>query len=140
MEQRMHPLSQAELARLEAQRTWVRDHYEPKEQDKYKTVKGKVTLLAAIVSNGWVKPDETVKLQSLGVTFGDALAQELGLKWVAIEDEYGRDPALVLDGTSIKVFPITTISKRIERGEQVNVIELFAQACGTIMEVKAGGA
>lgn len=137
MEQLIHAISREELSRLESQRTWVRGHYKPKDHNKYETVEGKVTLLAAIMRNRWIKPKETVKLQSLGVAFGDALVQELGLKWVAIEDEYGRDPALILEGTSIKVFPLTTISKRIEH---VDVVELFAKTCGTIMEIKAGGA
>jgi hypothetical protein len=69
------------------------------------------------------------------VTFGDALVQELGLKWVAIDDEYGRDAALVLEGTSVKVFPLTSISKRVEAGETVDVRELFAAACSTIKRI-----
>ena len=71
-------------------------------------------------------------MQSLGVTFGDALAQRLGLSWVTVEDEYGSDPALHEDGTTIVVFPVTTISKRIERGDVVDVQELFDQACMSI--------
>lgn len=69
------------------------------------------------------------------MTFGDALVQELGLKWVAIDDEYGRDAALVLEGTSVKVFPLTSISKRVEAGETVDVRELFAAACSTIKRI-----
>jgi Domain of unknown function (DUF3806) len=135
MEQRISNLSDEEAARLEAQRKWVREHYEPEAQQKYETVEGKLELIDAIVANGWIEPHETVKLQSLGVAFGDALAQELDLRWVTIEDEYGRDPALVLDGTSIKVFPLTTISKRIEAGEEVDVLTLFAKACATLLDV-----
>jgi hypothetical protein len=43
----------------------------------------------------------------------------------AFEDEYGRDPALRLQGTPFIVFPLTMISKRVERGEDVDVRELF---------------
>jgi hypothetical protein len=71
------------------------------------------------------------------VTFGDALAQKLGLRWVAVEDDVGRDPALVLEGTSILLFPLTSISKRVERGEQVVVSELFESACRTIERIRA---
>jgi hypothetical protein len=39
---------------------------------------------------------------------------------------------LILKGTSIKVFPLTSISKRFEAGEPVNVRELFAAACSAI--------
>jgi hypothetical protein len=69
------------------------------------------------------------------VAFGDALAQQLGLTWVAIDDEYGCDAALILKGTSVKVFPITSIAKRVEAGEAVNVCDLFATACSTIERV-----
>ena len=71
-----------ELARLEAQRSWVREHYETDAQGNYATLDGKLALLAAILSNAWIDASETVKLQSLGITFGDAIAQKLGLRWV----------------------------------------------------------
>ena len=48
------------------------------------------------------------------------------------EDPHGRDPALTRPGTSMLVFPMTSISKRIERGEQVDVRQLFEHACATI--------
>jgi NAD-dependent SIR2 family protein deacetylase len=71
-----------------------------------------------------------------GVTFGDALAQRFAVSWVAVQDDQGRDPALVLEGTSILVFPLTSISKRVERGEQVDVYELFESACRTIERLR----
>ena len=121
-----------EQARLEAQRSWVREHYEPDARDTYATIDGKLSLLAAILSNKWISVSETVKLQSLGITFGDAIAQKLGLCWVMVEDEYGRDPALKLDGTSVLTFPLTAISKRVERGETVDIYGLFEAACSAI--------
>ncbi len=60
---------------------------------------------------------------------GDALAQHLGLDWVAVEDDYGRTAALQLAGTTILAFPVTTISKRVEAGEVVDAVELFKDAC-----------
>jgi hypothetical protein len=81
-----------------------------------------------------------VKLQSLGIALGDALAQKLGLQWVAVQDEYGRDPALRLEGTSVLLFPLTMISKRIERGEDVDVYQLFEGVCAKVGEIIRGGA
>ena len=137
--QSLDPMSQTvevpnteEQARLEAQRSWVREHYEPDARDKYATIDGKLSLLAAILSNKWISVSETVKLQSLGIPFGDAIAQKLGLCWVMVEDEYGRDPALKLDGTSVLTFPLTAISKRVERGETVDIYGLFEAACSAI--------
>jgi hypothetical protein len=42
-----------------------------------------------------------------------------------VEDEYGRDPAIRYKETSLLVFPMTMISKRVEDGEELNVLELF---------------
>jgi hypothetical protein len=42
-----------------------------------------------------------------------------------VEDEYGRDPAVRLPNTTIILFPMTMISKRIERGEKMDVFELY---------------
>ncbi|WP_456722304.1 MULTISPECIES: DUF3806 domain-containing protein [unclassified Bradyrhizobium] len=129
MEQKIEPLSEADAAHVEKQRSWVRDHYAPETRDQYETLEGKLTLLETIIKEKWIEPHETWKLQCLGITFGDALAQEMGLSWTAVEDQYGRDPALHEPGTTILVFPLTTISKRIERGETVSVRDLFAKAC-----------
>jgi hypothetical protein len=52
-----------------------------------------------------------VKLQCLGVALGDALAEELQMEWVTVEDEYGKDPALRFPGTTVIAFPLTMISK-----------------------------
>jgi NAD-dependent SIR2 family protein deacetylase len=136
MEQKLEALSPEDIARVEAQRKWVREHYPPESEEKYQTLEGKLVLLDAILKNKWIEPSEIVKLQCLGVTFGDALAQKLGLKWVAVEDEYGRDPALIVEGTSIITFPLTSISKRIENGEEVDVFNLFENACSKINEFK----
>lgn len=132
MGQIIEALNREDSADVEAKRDWVRNHYEPQATQKYETVEGKLAVIDAILSNGWVTSADTLKLQSLGIAFGDALAQHLGLSWVAVEDEYGRDPALRLDGTSVLVFPMTSISKRVEQGESVDVYDLFNSACDTI--------
>jgi Domain of unknown function (DUF3806) len=121
MEQRIEELSEVDARNVVEKRRWVMDHYEPKVRHKYETLEGKLNLLETIIKNKWIKPDETLKLQCLGITFGDALAQKLGLKWIAVEDEYGRDPAVIVEGTSIISFPLTSISKRIETGEVVDI-------------------
>src|SRR5262245_1550075 len=138
--QKLESLNAEDIANLEAKRAWVREHYDEAARDKYDTIDGKLRLLDTILRNRWIAPDETLKLQCLGVAFGDALAQKLGLAWVAVEDGYGRDPALTLEGTSVRVFPLTSISKRIERGEEVDVYGLFEDACSTIERLRREGA
>lgn len=136
MPQHIEPLTGAAADDVIAKRQWVRDHLEPDARHKYEILSEKLRLLDTILKNNWVEPRETLKLQCLGITFGDALAQELGLKWITVEDEYGRDPALVVEGTSIITFPLTAISKRVESGEVVDVYELFRAACETIHRLK----
>ena len=94
MEQKIGALPLDDAMRVEKQRAWVRDHYEPAVRHNYETIDGKLRLLDTIIRSNWIEPTETWKLQSLGITFGDALAQKMGLAWVAVEDEHGRDPAL----------------------------------------------
>jgi hypothetical protein len=138
--QRIVDLSGDDLNRLEKQRGWVRDHYKKDAERQYETLEGKLSLLDTIIRSKWIEPHETWKLQSLGVTLGDALAQKLDLTWVMVEDEHGRDPALRLDGTSIVLFPLTSISKRAEKAEPVNVRSLFEWYCRQMEELKTRGA
>lgn len=137
MAQEIGPLSEEDTARIEIQRSWVRDHYRSEARHHYDSVEGKLKLLDAIVKENWIEPSETWKLQSLGVTFGDALVQKTGVRWTIVQDQFGRDPALHDPGTTIVIFPLTAISKRIERGERVNVYDLFAEACDSIAQLRA---
>jgi len=140
MRQRFDPLNADDIARLEAQRTWVRNHYTEETRDQYDLLEGKLLLLDTILKNRWIAADEKVKLQSLGVVLGDALVQRMGMRWVIIEDEFGRDPAVNLEGTSIRIFALTLISKRIEGGvEDLDVFALFDEACRSVERLKNEG-
>jgi NAD-dependent SIR2 family protein deacetylase len=123
-------LSEDDIARLSAQRKWVLDHYD--DPKRAESVEGKLRLLSFIIGENWIEPHETVKLQCLGVVFGDALAQRLSLSWKIVIDSVGRDPALVVAGTSLRIFPLTMISKRIEKGEQVDVVDMFGGICAHV--------
>ena len=125
MEQHIREMSSAMQCRVQSQRDWVRGHFVPGSEWKYSSIDGKLYLLEGILSKGLVEADETWKLQSLGITFGDALAERLHLNWVEVEDEYGIDPALRYGSSSVLAFPLTMISKRIGRGDTVDVRELF---------------
>jgi len=132
--QRIESPNEDDLARIESMRRWVSDHYD--NSSAYETVAGKLRPIQTILDNHWVNSDETAKLQSLGIAFGDALAQEISeLQWVAVDDEYGRDPGLRWLETSVLIFPMTTISKRIERGELVDVYDLFGDFLKSLPEV-----
>lgn len=124
--QKIEPLNSSDAARVEAQRKWVREHFTPETEHLYSDLDQKLRLLDTIITQKWIEPNETVKLQALGITLGDAFAQKMGWEWVAVEDQYGRDPALRIPETSLTLFPLTMISKRIEKGESVDVRALFS--------------
>jgi len=140
VDQKVEVPNAEDIARVEKMRNWVRDHFTPEVREKYETVEDKIRLLQTILDENWIAPDETWKLQSLGITLGDILVQTMGLTWVAVEDEYGRDPALRDGDTSIILFPMTMISKRIERGETVSVVQLLDNAHDTVSRLRERGA
>jgi Domain of unknown function (DUF3806) len=131
--QLVEDLQDEDAARLDAQRAWVLDHYENRKAAD--SVEGKLRLLHTILENKWIEPHETWKLQSLGVILGDAFAQEFNLAWKMVSDNHGRDPALIVPDTTIKLFPLTMISKRVEDGRDVDVVELFGAVCGHVKAV-----
>ncbi len=124
IEQVIEPLNNDDITHLEKQRDWLYGHFD--NPDAYSELSSKLHLIKTVLENKWVTKDETWKLHSLGVAFGDALEQEIEeLSWVAVEDDCGRDPALRWLLTSVLVFPITAISKRIEDGKEVDIFEMF---------------
>ena len=108
-------------------------------KQKYETPAGKLGTIRAILQGDVFKPDQTYELQCLGIVFGDALAQEIGMEWIIVEDEYGRDPAIRLPKTTIIVYPMTMISKRTERREKVDVFELFNRIVADVEELQRRG-
>lgn len=140
MDQKIEAFNGEDIARVERMRSWVRDHFEPEAREKYETVEDKIRLLQTILDENWIAADETWKLQSLGITLGDILVQTLGLTWVAVEDEHGRDPAVRDGDTSIILFPMTMISKRIERGETVNIAQLLDKTHDAVSGLRERGA
>ena len=137
MKQAVHPLSPEDAERIESQRRWVCEHFDAGARHLYEQRDEKLRLLQTILDAGWIERSETLKLQSLGITLGDALVQELGLEWVMVEDEHGRDPAIRKRGTTVIVFPRTMISKRVEDGETVDVRDLFERVVERVQELCA---
>ena len=81
-------LTAEDRADLDASRDWVKGHFTEAADEKYQPVSGKLRVIGAVLDNGWVETAETWKLQSLGIALGDALAQELLLEWVVVDDEF----------------------------------------------------
>ncbi len=96
-----------------------------------------LALIQALLDAGVPAPTQTYELQCLGVVMGTLLVDALdGVDWVIVEDEYGRDPAMRYLQTSLLIFPLTMISKRVEAGERVVVEELFAGVCAHVERLR----
>jgi len=120
------PLPQSEIARLNEQRAFVAkflsEHFPMLRLSKSKD---DFAVLQKIIDSKLIMPDETWKLQSLGVVFGDALVvTNVGLAWCEVTDEYGTDPTLRLWQTTLQVTALTMLSKRVEDGMEVDVQDL----------------
>ena len=82
------------------------------------------------------RQNETYKLQSMGVVLGQVLTDAGNLQWVTVSDQYGDDPALRFGRTSVLVFPLTMISKRVERGDEVDVEFLYERTLSLVRELE----
>ncbi len=138
-EQRFSSLTAEDAERLDTQRARITQYLRDEDRSKYATAAGKLGLIRALLEAGVFAADDTWELQCLGIVLGDAFVQDLGVEWVMVEDEHGRDPALALPGTSVHLFPLTMISKRIERGEVVDVFQLFNAVAADVDRFRASG-
>src|SRR5262249_30432061 len=79
-----------------------------------------------VLDLGVLAPTDTYELQCLGIALGRVLAHNVpGLDWAIVDDEYGRDPTIRFRKTTFQINVLTQISKRIERGEHVDVRRLY---------------
>lgn len=82
-------------------------------------------ILQQLVDDRVYGPEQEYEWSCVGVVFGDVLARELDLHWIIQLDEYGLEPALRYQETSITLFPRSMLLKRVERGEWPNLEELL---------------
>lgn len=95
--------------------------------------------LQSFVDAHVVQNMDTWGLQALGVVFGDALqAANAPLAWCEVTDEFGTDPTLRVGSTSYQVNALTMISKRIERGETVDVLDLANRVKQSVAQATGG--
>jgi len=137
-DQKFEPLNADDLGRMAKQRAVVEKYLgnDAGNLEKYKSTAGKLGLLRALLQQSVFKPEQTYEFQCMGIILGDALVQHCGVEWQAVEDQYGRDPCVCVPGTTIVLFPLTMISKRVEDGEQVDIFDLFNQTGAKIEELK----
>ena len=121
---------------IESKRDWVRNHYTFESIDQYKTTNGKLKLIDVILKSDWIEKHEIFKFQSLGITLGDIIVQDLNFIWVEVEEDGETDPAVNLQDTTLILFPMTMISKRIEKGENVDIYEFYERLKDDVTEIK----
>lgn len=124
------PLPQKTIAQMERQREFVRGILSKKFPNEHLFGDARdFRLIQKILDAELIPAEKTWELQSLGVVFGDALVKYVsGLSWGEVTDEFGTDPTLRYStsakATSLQINALTLISKRIEKGEKVNVQEI----------------
>jgi hypothetical protein len=134
--QEVYDLSAEIIKYIEAKRTWVKNHYTPESISEYDTINGKLHLLDVILKSSWIEKHETAKLQSLGITLGDVMVQDMNFVWIEVRDEIEITPALNLPDTTLIIFPMTMISKRIERDESLDIFEFYETLKEDIEKIK----
>ena len=132
MQPNFSELSALDAALLDKQRELVAREIAARYQAKLARTKADLVLLQRLLDDAVFKPPQTFELQSLGVVFGDVVAAETGLHWVMVTDEYGTDPTLVRGKSSLQVNTLTMISKRVERGEKIDVGDLFTRVADSV--------
>lgn len=116
-EQKIEPPNDSELA-------WVRAHV-----DAVKEATGGDVGVAALdeLYAGWyeewaaqpkdAREDPNDMINAVGLTFGQALVDGIGLDWAIVTDEQSTEIAVHGQPGDILVFPPNLIAKRFEHGE-----------------------
>jgi len=136
-DQTLSPLTAADEQRLSEHRAVVTRYLDEDGRKKFEAAAGKLGTLRALLATNVFRSDQTYELQSMGTVLGDVFVQEMGFHWLIVEDQYGRDLAVRYAETSVILFPLTMISKRVEAGERVDVFDLYngiAAQAGEVIE------
>ena len=93
--------------------------------EKITATEADFALLQKILDAKLIAKTETWKLQSLGIVFGDALANFInGLAWWEVTDEFGTDPTLRFQEKTLQLNALTMLSKRVEAGKEIDVAHM----------------
>jgi hypothetical protein len=95
-------------------------------------------LLQKVLDSKLVEPEATYSLQALGMAFGKVfVSYNHDYAWWMVEDAFGRDPALRYKETTLLVFPLSIISKRVENGDRFAVPSLYEQVIAQAESMRA---
>jgi hypothetical protein len=95
-----------------------------------------IKLIQIVIDNKFLNRSQTYDLQCLGIAFGMILENNIkGLHWITVIDKYGETPSLKYKETSIIIYPLTMISKRVEESREIDLIYLYNELKKTISEM-----
>lgn len=137
MAQQISPPTPDDIERIGSQLLVAEQLVESVTQKKLCGMGSDLELIQMTLDELNLSPDQGWELQCLGLAFGRVLLAETeDFDWAVVDDEYGRDPALRFLRTDLLLFPLTMISKRVERGEQPDLGALLRGLLRHIAEVK----
>src|SRR5262245_28987236 len=136
-QQKTNEPGQADLARLaECEATVLRLLKSRYPEAALNHDEGDLKWLQRLVDDKAIRPNQAHELQCLGAVLGQVFAAKTPLKWVVVDDEFGRTLALQYPKTSVVVFPLTMISKRVEDGRDVDVMSLYQTVVAHVEKLK----
>ena len=80
-----------------------------------------VEVLQDAIDRHLAAPEDTYRLQCLGVALGDLFCRLGDFEWRMIDDEYGRDPTIASKSRIWNLNALTVISKRVQAREAFDV-------------------
>ncbi|WP_218243250.1 DUF3806 domain-containing protein [Comamonas fluminis] len=102
--------------------------------------KADLVLIQRALDSGVIDPEAEYTIRSLGLAFGKVFVNtESGYDWWMINDEYGRDPAIRYLQSTLTFHPQDMLLKRVERGEEINIPELYDGLRSQLREIIDGG-
>lgn len=86
-----------------------------------------LNLLQRLLDENIIKSQHVALLQAMGVVLGELYRQEYPLEWVRYLDKEGQSRALKLRHYPYFIFPITSISRRVEVGLTFDIKKHFRE-------------
>lgn len=128
-------LTPAELDDMNRKRAWVAGF--PNFFGDLNTVDGKLQLIDTVLADDKAVAGGAFTLQTLGIVLGDAIGQSTGLQWYMLDSNIGRGPCLGLQGTTLKLLPVTVFADEIADGRKPRAREVFDFFMKRFAELKA---
>jgi len=74
-------------------------------------------------------------VNSIGVAMGDYLVNKLNMKWVIVEDDYGREFGTTIEDIKYTNFPVNSVLKAIEQKREGSMQTIYLMNILTIKEL-----